>query len=411
MTSQRIGKILGIPLFIDPSWFIILAFITFLDGQTWFLRYNHWGVWAWVAGLVTALLLFTSVLLHELGHSLVAISQGIRVNSITLFLFGGVASIESESKTPEQALQVALAGPAVSFALFGLLSGLGLVVPGENPVAVLSHQVAHINLVLAIFNLIPGLPLDGGQALKAIVWKITQNRFTGVHWAAATGKILGWGAMLLGGLSILYGDGSLEGVWIIMLGWFVIQNANTYDRMTSIQETLLRLKAQDAMTRHYRVVEATLSLRQFADHYLLEEHHPVAYFAASDGRYRGLISLDRWRSVERSLWERRSIQDIVIPLDQLPSVKENAPLGLVINHLQQHHLGFITVLSPAGTVSGVIDRSDVVRCLNTVLNLNLTDADLNRIKEEGKYPPGLPLALFAQSITADLESLQESRPS
>lgn len=404
MISQRIGSIFGIPLFLDPSWFVILTLITLLEGQTWYERYNEWGLFAWVAGLVTALLLFGSVLLHELGHSLVALSQGIRVNSITLFLFGGVASIEEESKTPLQAFQVAIAGPAVSFALFFLLTSLTKVVVLNSPVSALLDNIARINLVLGIFNLIPGLPLDGGQILKAIVWQVTNNRFQGVRWAAQSGKILGSIAIVLGILA-MYTEQSFGAFWIILLGWFGIRNANSYERITSLQEVLLKITAQEAMTRDYRVIEATLTLRHFAEQYLLEEHHPLAYFAASDGRYRGLISLDKFRDIERSLWGTKRVQDIVESLPNIASVKETTRLGTIVNLLQQLNLPFITVLSPAGTVSGIIDRADVVRAIRNTLNLNISETDLRRIREDQTYPPGLPLVMLAKSIESELENI------
>jgi len=201
--SWRIGSLFGIPLFLDPSWFFILAFVTIINAQN--LDPTFGSSWAWSGGFVMALLLFGSVVLHELGHSLAARSQGIKVNSITLFLFGGVASIDRESKTPGEAFQVAIAGPAVSLTLFGLFYALSQALPpsslGENIVS----DLAHINLVLALFNLIPGLPLDGGQVLKAAVWKLTGNRFQGVRWAARTGKAFGGLAIALGlGVGLLH---------------------------------------------------------------------------------------------------------------------------------------------------------------------------------------------------------------
>src|SRR6478672_8497165 len=166
----RVGSLFKIPLYIDPSWLYILALFTFLNGIDLQRGYpQESSIVIWASGLLMTLLLFASVLLHELGHSLVARAQGIKVNSITLFLFGGVASIDSESKTPGQAFQVAIAGPLVSFALF-LILGLGSqVLPPKSLLAIVTERVALINLVLGLFNLIPGLPLDGGQVLKAAI--------------------------------------------------------------------------------------------------------------------------------------------------------------------------------------------------------------------------------------------------
>ena len=305
----RIGSLFSIPLFLDPLWFVILAFVTLSFG----LAYLQWGtILAWSAGLLMALLLFCSVLLHELGHSLVARSQGIKVNSITLFLFGGIASIEQESKTPGEAFQVAIAGPAVSIMLFVLLTLLALVLPPSSLVNAMVGELGKINLVLALFNLIPGLPLDGGQVLKAAVWKVTGNRFQAVHWAARAGQVLGWTAIAAGFAVDFFTGELVSGIWIALLGWFGVRNASSYDLMTTLQEALLQLVAVDAMNRDFRVVDADQTLRQFADLYLLDTA-PQVYFAASDGRYRGMVSIDDLRLVERSRWEQ-TLHSILRPL-------------------------------------------------------------------------------------------------
>jgi Zn-dependent protease/CBS domain-containing protein len=395
-TGWRIGSLFKIPLFLDPSWFIILVVATLNFG----VAYQQWGVTlAWSAGLVMALLLFGSVLLHELGHSLVALSQGIKVNSITLFLFGGIAAIEEESKTPGQAFQVAIAGPLVSIALFGLLSLVANALPMGSPASVLIDELAKINLLLALFNLIPGLPLDGGQVLKAVVWKATGNRFQAVHWAAQAGKILGWFAIAIG-MAVDFFTGELvSGLWIVLLGWFGIRNAKLYDRLTTTQEALLQISAKDAASQDFRVVDADQSLRQFADFYLLQTvSAPQVYFAASDGRYRGLVSIDDLRLVERSQWESQSLHSIVHPLKDIPTVAESTTLVDVINQLENQQLPRITVLSPAGAVSGVIDRGDIVRALSQKLNLAVSEKDIQRIKEEGSYPRGFQLNAIAKAI-------------
>lgn len=395
-TNWRIGSLFGIPLFLDPLWFVILGLATLNFG----MAYQEWGsAVGWSAGMVMALLLFASVLLHELGHSLVARSQGIKVNSITLFLFGGVAAIEEESKTPGKAFQVAIAGPLVSIALFLLFSLATNVTPEASPITAMVADLAKINLVVALFNLIPGLPLDGGQVLKAAVWKITGNRFQAVHWAARAGQILGYAAIALGFAVDFFTRELITGLWIALIGWFAVRNANSYDRMTTLQETLLQITASDTMTRDFRVVDADQTLRNFADSFLLDINAPSVYFAVSDGRYRGMVAIDDLRLVERSEWENRTLQSIVHPLTEIPSVLESTVLAEVINKLENEQLPRITVLSPAGTVAGVIDRGDIVRELAQKLNLPITDEAIKRIKEEGSYPPGLQLGSIAKSTT------------
>jgi len=397
-SGWKVGSIVGIPVYLDPSWFFIVAFFTYLYGSTW--RSTPWGATgtAWIAGLVMALALFGSVLLHEIGHSLVARSQGITVNSITLFLFGGIASIDQESKTPMKAFQVAIAGPAVSFSLFIIFSIIGATFALAAPAEAVLGQLAGLNFILTLFNMIPGLPLDGGQVLKAAIWKATGSRIKGVRWAAKIGQTLGWCALILG-IGACFTPIGPRFLWIALMGWFGIRNASAYSSISDLQEGLLRLKAETAMSREFRVVDAHMTLRQFADKYLLDEAELVTYYASSEGRYRGLVPPEGLREVERSLWESETLELIVQPLETLPSVLESAPLTEVVDQLETRSLRRITVLSPAGAVAGVIDRGDIVRTLAKNLNIPIPDDVIQRIKDEGEYPPGLQIPAIAKSAS------------
>ncbi|MEL6382197.1 MAG: site-2 protease family protein [Cyanobacteria bacterium J06626_18] len=395
-SSWRVGSILGIPLYLDRSWFIILLLVTFVYGSNPIWQ-SQWGLLAWGIGLAMALLLFGSVLLHELGHSLIAKAQGIQVNSITLFLFGGIAAIDRESKTPGEAFQVAIAGPAVSFSLYVLLTLVTTLFAIPLPLAALLGNVAQINLVLTLFNLIPGLPLDGGQVLKAVVWKVTKSRIKGVRWAARMGQILGWGAVGVGVLAYL-AQPSLDLIWIVLIGGFAIRNASNYGRIADLQETLSELTAADATVRDFRVLDATLTLSQFADEYLMQSTRAPMYFAASDGRYRGLVTIEAVREIERSEWDARTLQSIARPLDTIPSVRETTPLAEVINLLENSQLARIVVLTPADAVAGVIDRGEIVQAIAAKMNLAISDVVIQQIKDEGEYPPGLKLPALAKSL-------------
>lgn len=394
-SGWRVGSLFGIPFYIDSSWLVILLLVTYSYGadSVW---QSTWGNLAWGLGLGLALLLFSSVLLHELGHSLAAKRQGIQVNSITLFLFGGIAAIDQESKTPGDAFQVAIAGPLVSLGLYLLLSGIGLIPGLPESAQVVAQNVAQINLVLALFNLIPGLPLDGGQVLKSLVWKLTNSRIKGVRWAARSGQILGWLAILLGLLAALVYQ-IWFGLWIAMIGWFALRNAALYNRVTDLQEAMASLTAADAMLREYRVVDAEMTLRQFADDYVLQEQRSPVYFAASDGRYRGLVSVEDLREIERSEWETRTLRSIARPLLEIPFVREQTTLPDVVNALETKMLPRITVLTPADAVAGIVDRGDIVRALADQLGFAVSDNIIQRIKEDGKYPPGLQIAAIAKT--------------
>lgn len=399
-SSWRIGTLFGIPFYIDQSWLLILVFVTLINtGNVTASGLTHENpLIGGGLGLIMSLLLFASVLLHELGHSLVARSQGITVNSITLFLFGGLASIDKESDSPLEALAVAIAGPLISFTLFIIFLGLTQIWPNSTLAGFLFQDIANLNLVLAMFNLIPGLPLDGGQILKALIWKVTGDRLMGMRWASASGRIIGWLGMLFGiFVVILVGD--LGGLWISFVGWFILRNATAYDRLTVLQEGLLHLSAQDAMTHDFRVVNAHLSLKDFIETYLLAQTlTPSAYYAASEGRYRGMLKIDEIQQIERSQWEEKQLFDLAHPLSQIPSVSEKTPLATVIRELEAQKERYLTVLSPAGAVSGVIDRGDIVKAIANQQNLPITEGEIKRIKSEGTYPSYLQLPAIAKNI-------------
>ncbi|MGD1699716.1 site-2 protease family protein [Dapis sp. BLCC M229] len=388
----KIGNLFGIPLFLDYSWLIILFWVTYINSQD----YQESGLFlAWGAGFVITLLLFGSVLLHELGHSLVAISQGIKVNSITLFLFGGVPSIERDSRTPGEAFQVAIAGPLVSLVLFFLLGLTSLLFPTSSLVGKLISRVAEINLILAIFNIIPGLPLDGGQILKAAIWKITGSRLTGVRWAVKSGKGLGWLGISLG-LIIVLTIRDYGGFWIALIGWFAMRNARIYQRITDLQSALINIQALQVMTQDFRVVDADLTLSQFADRYLLKSSKFSTYFAAYRGRYLGLVYDDAIRYIERSYRETQTLRMIICPLNQMVTVSEKVSLLEVINSMKFHQERQIAVLSPAGAVAGIIDKSDIVRGIAKYLKLKISEAEIKRVKTEGNYPSGMKLEAIAK---------------
>lgn len=328
---------------------------------------------------------------------MVARARGIKVNSITLFLFGGVASIATDLQTPAAAFQVAIAGPVVSIFLFGLLFSFDLFLSSDGLLHFLVADLARINLVLALFNLIPGLPLDGGQVLKALIWKITGARLLGVLWAARAGKIVAWLGICLGLFSV-FATGEVGGISIGAIAWFILRNAKNYEGLSAIQKYLLNSVAADAMNREFSIVNANFSLQYFADNYLLSEPNNKLYFAASDGRYRGLITKADLQLVPSSQWETQNLAAIARPLTEISTVQETTSLVEVIEKLEVVDEAKITVLSPAGGVSGVIDRADIVRVVARDRGLNISEAELNTIKTEKIYPATLQLAAIAKAI-------------
>ncbi|MCW6037217.1 site-2 protease family protein [Spirulina subsalsa FACHB-351] len=360
----QVGSILGIPFFINPSWFIVLALGTWLFGQQFanFPQIN--GLMATLLGLSTALLLFASVLAHELGHSIAALSQGIEVRSITLFLFGGLAMLEKESDTPFKAFLIAIAGPAVSFLLCIVFTLLGVYLPLPLPLTGLLSLLASINLVLGIFNLIPGLPLDGGNILKALVWQVTGNPNKGLLYASRVGQGVGIFGIMLGLLGIL-GISSYGSFWTLLIGLFLLQNAGLSAQSAQVQETLDHYTAQDAITPNSPVVSADLTLREFVNNYVIG-HNPWSRFLITNeaGELMGELAVDQLKTVPTSLWTETRVQDLMQPTDMSQTVSANESLLEVVKRIEEKKTLQLTVLSAEGKVLGLVEKASILELLS-----------------------------------------------
>lgn len=358
--ALRVGSLFGIPFFIDASWFFILALVTFSYGSGLAGQFPEWqGVVPWLVGLIAALLLFASVLLHELGHSFAAMAQGIPVRSISLFLFGGVARIERESTSPWGSLGVALAGPLVSVALFGLFTGVQWLFEPTGGTAAILGLLASLNLALAVFNMLPGLPLDGGNALKAIVWAITGNQYKGIRVAAFTGQGVGLLMMAAGLFSAL--TSGFNGLWFALIGWFVFSNARSYGQYAQIQDKLSGLTAAEATVRTEPTVPVHASLRTFADFYALSTEQPGFLVTDYEGRLVGRISRSRLTQFEPEKWSSINVSEVMEPVDAAETATLTQPLSEVLNRLNEKSLPRIPVLYPDGRLVGQVRMKDIQR--------------------------------------------------
>jgi Zn-dependent protease/CBS domain-containing protein len=314
-------------------------------------------------GFVAALLLFASVLAHELGHSFVAIRQGIEVKSITLFLFGGMANLDNESKTPGGAFWVAIAGPAVSILLFGLLTAIGAGANLSGPLAAMVQLVAYINLVLALFNLIPGLPLDGGNILKSLVWKITGNPYKGVVFASRVGQVLGWIGIAIG-LQAILGISSFGSFWTLLIGWFLLQNAGRSAQSASIQEKLTGLKAEDAVAPNSPIVSADLSLREFANNYIIGKAEWRKFLVTDEqGQLLGAIAVDDLKTVPTSNWPMTPVRELMQPVDLSTTVQSDQSLLDAIVLLEKAKLNEVPVVRDNGVLVGMLEKASIIRLI------------------------------------------------
>jgi len=364
--SFRVGNLFGIPFFINVSWFLVLGLVTLDYGGFLAANFSDLGAGLpWILGLVTALLLFASVLAHELGHSFVALSQGIEVKSITLFLFGGLASLERESKTPAEAFWVAIAGPLVSIGLFGLLTGISLVAGFTGPLAAMVGLLAYINLVLALFNLIPGLPLDGGNILKSIVWKITNNPYKGIIFASRVGQAFGWLAIATGFLPIFFN--ASPNIWNIIIGLFLLQNAGRSAQYGNVQKVLDDLTAADAVTPDSPIVSATeeLSVREFVNQHVIGKNNEWNRFLLTDeeGQLLGAIFVSDFNAIPTSQWPQVTVKELIKPVESLTTVPEKTSLLKVAMLLEQKQVMELTVVRDNGSLVGLIERDSIRRIL------------------------------------------------
>lgn len=400
-------KIRGIPLRIHPSWFVILGLATVAFQQQYSQELSGSGtsLELWGLGLLTAVLLFVSVLLHELGHSLVALQQGVQVRSITLFLLGGVASVERECSTALGSLMVAAAGPLVSLILAGLLLAGGHSAAHASPLlGAMVNELGGLNLILALFNLLPGLPLDGGLILKALVWQFSGSQRKGTQVATATGRFLSLLAIGLGVVLLLRGAG-VGGLWLMLLGWFGLGAARSQSQLLALQGVLRQLRVKDAAQRRFRVLEADSTLKQLSRLRLGDGNGLADWLLVTrQGRWQGFITDAPLQQLPVQRWEQERVGDHLQPLDQLPQISAEAPLWQAVLRLDQPDTPRLLVMGPAGLPSGTLERPELAERVLEKLGVRLPQAILEAARRQGVYPLGMGLAPVARTIEASGES-------
>ncbi|MCL6751671.1 site-2 protease family protein [Nostoc sp. CCCryo 231-06] len=362
----RVGNLFGIPFYIHPSWFLVLGLVTWSYSSGLAAQFPQLSAGlALLLGLMSALMLFASVVAHELGHSFVAIRQGIDVKSITLFIFGGLASLEKESKTPGEAFWVAIAGPLVSLLLCGIVTAIGITTAASGPLAAILGVLASVNLALALFNLIPGLPLDGGNILKAIVWKITGNPYKGVTFASRVGQIFGWVAILSGVLPLVL-FGSAANFWNLLIGFFLLQNAGNSAQFARVQEKLTGLTAEDAVTHDSPIVSANLTLREFADERVISGQNWHRFLVTDDdGQLVGAIAIDNLRTIPTALWSETQVKEVMRPITESTTVQSDQPLLEVMQLLEQQKLSVLPVIRKNGVLVGILEKAAIIQLLQS----------------------------------------------
>jgi Zn-dependent protease len=412
-------RIRGISLRLHPTWFLVLVLLTFVFARDYqdSLGPGVGALVVWAVALASALLLFLSVVLHEFGHSFVALSLGVKVRSITLFFLGGVANTESECRTARGEFLMAAAGPAVSLVLAGaLLMAQHTVTHLSLPLGQMTQRLGELNLVLALFNLLPGLPLDGGRILKAVVWQLTGSQRRGVEVANGVGRLLSLMAVVLGVLLTLRGLGF--GLWLLMLGWLGLGAARSQQQLLILQRLLAEMRVQDVAKRRFRVLEADERLRAVSRIRLPQTpagpspssprqvaDGPADWLLVCDrGRWMGVIDDQPLQELPVQRWDQELVRDHMRPLSSLPSIQGTAPLWQAVLDLERSQEARLLVLGPAGLPCGTVDRPDLGEAVLARLGVRLPEPLLAKARQQNAYPLGLALEPVAQAVADTAEA-------
>jgi Zn-dependent protease len=359
-SNVRLGQVRGIPIELHWSLFLVFGLLTIsLAGGYFPDTYPSLSSGTnLLLGLVTSALALGGILLHELGHALVALRERIGVRSITLYVFGGIAQLEEEPKSAGAEFRVAAAGPLVSFALAGLFGLLYLLDRGADVLAAPSLYLARINLVLALFNLIPGFPLDGGRILRAVVWGATGSQERAARVAAASGQVVGFGFFAIGALLALSGN-LLNGLWLVFIGWF-IQNAATATAVQSGMERMLAgVTAAQAMRPGPPVVPSRTMLRQLVDEHVLGGGGQRFFVVSDDGTPRGVVSLTDVVRTPRDRWDWTNVTQIMVPWARTIRVRPDTGL-LDALHLMSENSVHQVPVADGDVIRGVLSREQVL---------------------------------------------------
>ena len=366
----RLGSIRGIEIGVHYNWLLIFFLVAWSLAMGYFPQsYPGWtSLVYWTTGVIASILLFVSVLLHELAHSFVAQARGLPVRSITLFIFGGVSNIVREAENPKTEFAMAVVGPLSSLVIAGVFYGLFLVVPNKlNPLAALLSYLALINAFLAVFNLIPGFPLDGGRVLRSIIWGATGNLVKATNIAATVGRLFGWGLIGVGLFQILRGN-FLGGLWIAFIGWFLSNAADSSRQETTVQEYLKDFKVKDVMTPNPQTISPGATVLEVVQG-IFSQYHRRAVPVARDGKLVGIVTLTNIRGLPQEKWTITPVEAIMTKAP-LQCVSPEDDLARAMAMIAEQDVNQVLVCTDSGLV-GIISRADIIRHLQYTQELRM----------------------------------------
>lgn len=354
-----VGRILGIPIDLDPSWFLIFALLTWTLAVGYYpAEFKGWpAAEYWVVGGMTACLLYASVLLHELGHSVVALRYRVPVRRITLFIFGGVAQIGSEPPSAGAEFWMALAGPVVSFTLALLFHVVEPALASGSALLALAKYLAYINGALVLFNLIPGFPLDGGRVFRALVWAITRNLRRATVIAGNVGRIIGY-LFILSGVWQILGGNLFNGMWIAFIGWFLESAAVAQIQLQAAHGLLTGHTVAESMSRGYPEIAGGAALQELLDSHLLGQGRRSVVVKAGDDVL-GLLTLHALKEVPRAKWPTTTVAQAMIPMAQVKWVRPDMDLEAALETMDRDGVNQLPVIAN-GQIVGMLTREDLI---------------------------------------------------
>jgi Zn-dependent protease/CBS domain-containing protein len=374
----RLFRLLGIPIYVDASWLVILALLTLsLAGgfpamlHAYFPRATHEPsqVEYWMMGLITALAFFTCIVLHELGHAVVARARGMPIRGITLFLFGGVAELGDEPDSARTEFLTAVGGPAVSVVLalaFGLMAALGRALGWPYPVVIVLGYLATINAIVLVFNLVPAYPLDGGRVLRSLLWGASGDLRRATYWAAMAGRAFATLLIILGVMQ-LFTANWLGGIWMSMIGLFLNSAAQGSYMQVLLRQALRGEPVRRFMNPNPRVVTPSLRLDEWVEEHVYRYHHR-AFPVVDDGRVRGCIEVGAVASVPRGDWAAHTVGQLMRTDLEALTVSPDTDALDALGKMQKSSVGYLLVVDGDRLV-GLVGLRDLMGFLSLKLEL------------------------------------------
>ncbi len=379
-STFKLFRIFGIEVGFHYTWIFILVFFSWSLAQFFGVAHPEWSTaTAWITGIVTSLLIFVSVLLHELAHSLVARSRGLPVHSITLFILGGVSNLEEEPKSASIEFSMAIVGPATSIAIGAICWVIASIYAGgtlnytqitgsilKTPVMAAIGYLAIINVFLGIFNLLPGFPLDGGRVLRSIVWQSTGNLIRATNVAAGVGQIFGW-LMIAAGVVVAFTGNFFSGIWIAFIGWFLNASADASRKEITMRERLSHVRVQQVIAETQTISPDT-RVSELVENIFTSKHGRAVPVCDHD-RLVGIVTVTDVRKVPQERWAMTPVSEIMTT-DPLYTVERTDTLNKVLDLIAHHDINQVIVRDGEGC-AGLLSRADIIRYLQFSRELNI----------------------------------------